>query len=263
MQKISQTREPARRRKLSLESKLAAYALATGTILAAPPQTSADIIYSGVVDKPLERNASLELDLNGDGTTDFTVLNLIVGREAVLAVEAPSNNTVVITPPDAAALNPFDEVSANDQLGGGLRGMVAFAVSSSGYYFSGYNSSGPWANAQNKFLGLRFVFPDGSNHYGWARLSVGGFNAVATLHDWAYEDIPEKPILAGDTIGGGGGGGAAFPPAAPPPRAPEPSPLAVLAHGAAGVEIHLRSQPCPSGLPGNSFWSAGMPPIGR
>jgi hypothetical protein len=236
---------------LSLEGKLGAYALATGAILANPGQIRADIIYSGVVDQPVAANASFDLDLDDDGTTDFTVFNLIVARDGVLAVQAPPGNALVTTPPDAAALNAFAEISANDPLGAGIRPMAGFTGYFYGSSFYAYYFSGPWANGQNRFLGLRFVFPDGSNHYGWARISVGGFNAVATVHDWAYEDTPDKPILAGDTIGGG----AALPSPAPLPRIPalEASSLALLARGAAGVEIHLRSRSCRSDLPRSSF----------
>jgi hypothetical protein len=267
MQETSQRRVPARQRKLSLECKLGAYAFATGALLATPDPAPAEIIYSGVVDVPVGLNTSYNLDLNGDGTTDFTIVNSydsgFGSTCSSTSLVVPDNNAVVITPPDAAALNPFDVISANDQLGGGRRLMAALSTSQMGSVGTIRRVYGPWIDAQNKFLGLRFVFPDGSTHYGWARMSVGyqgnGFDPV--IHDWAYENTPDMPILAGDTIGGG----PAPAPAARPhsPAAPEPSPLALLAQGTAGVETHLRNQPCPSALPGNSSWSVGMPPTGK
>jgi hypothetical protein len=251
---------------LSLECKLGAYALATGALLATPDQAPAEIIYSGLVDVPVGSNTSYNLDLNGNGTTDFTIVNSYDAGHRVgsLVVQAPDNNAVVITPPVAAALNPFDVISANDPLGGGRRLMASafFHPPGSGTSSVGfYACSGlPWCWA-HKFLGLRFVFPDGSTHYGWARMSVsvGGIDPVI-VHDWAYEDTPDKPILAGDTIGSP----APAPPAPPSsPVPPEVSPLAILARGATGVETHLMNHPCASVLPGNSAWSAGMPPTGR
>ncbi len=231
-----------------------------------------------MVDQYVGQNTSFNLDLNGDGTTDFTIINSHTGPgTGSLVLQSRDNNGVVITPPDAAALNPFDEISVNRQLGGGSRVMArSFITTVTGTSFASTFTamSGPWAYAQNKFLGLRFLFPDGSTHYGWARASVAFHytsGLTATIHDWAYEDTPDKPILAGDTIGGG----PAPPPPAPPPSPvppevnppspvpPEVNPLALLARGAAGVEIHLRNQPCPSALPGNSSSSAGMPPTGK
>ena len=43
----------------------------------------------------------------------------------------------------------------------------------------------------------------GKIHYGWARLSfqVQNFSITATLTGYAYETIPNKPIIAGETTG--------------------------------------------------------------
>jgi hypothetical protein len=44
---------------------------------------------------------------------------------------------------------------------------------------------------------------EGKSHYGWARMSVEikGTNLTATLTGYAYETIPNKPIIAGKTHG--------------------------------------------------------------
>ena len=65
----------------------------------------------------------------------------------------------------------------------------------------------PWANsgkgAKNRYLGLKFVIK-GKVHYGWARLTVtptGQKVFVETLTGYAYETIPNKPIITGKTKG--------------------------------------------------------------
>jgi len=60
-------------------------------------------------------------------------------------------------------------------------------------YYVGY-----WVNRHNRYLGLRFIV-SGKAHYGWARLSVVGMQA--TLTGYAYETIPNKPIITGKTKG--------------------------------------------------------------
>ena len=66
--------------------------------------------------------------------------------------------------------------------------------------------SRPWANGgkglKNRYLGLRFVIK-GKIHFGWARLNVRdyGHHITATLTGYAYETIPNKPIIAGMTKG--------------------------------------------------------------
>jgi hypothetical protein len=61
---------------------------------------------------------------------------------------------------------------------------------------------GPWAAATKRYLGLKFVI-QGQIHFGWARLNVkaqaGG--VVAVLTGYAYETIPNKPIITGKTKG--------------------------------------------------------------
>jgi hypothetical protein len=61
---------------------------------------------------------------------------------------------------------------------------------------------GHWANVERRYLGLKFVLA-GKLHYGWARLSVSvrKYNITATLTGYAYETIPNKPIIAGKTHG--------------------------------------------------------------
>jgi len=63
--------------------------------------------------------------------------------------------------------------------------------------------SGQWGgNPQNSYLGVRFLL-NGQTHYGWIRLTVSTYaNAgqpymSAKITGYAYETVPNKPILAG------------------------------------------------------------------
>jgi len=70
--------------------------------------------------------------------------------------------------------------------------------------FGRSGTTGPWVNVTDRYLGLRFKI-GGKLHYGWARFNVtvvkGKFEIVATLTGYAYETIPNKPIIAGKTNG--------------------------------------------------------------
>jgi hypothetical protein len=65
-------------------------------------------------------------------------------------------------------------------------------------------TNGPWVDVSDRYLGLKFKI-DGKYHYGWARLNVtvvkGAFRITPTLTGYAYETVPGKPIVAGDTGG--------------------------------------------------------------
>ncbi len=75
---------------------------------------------------------------------------------------------------------------------------------------SGYSDLGPWAGkgegVRNRYLGLKFVI-DGKIHYGWARISVTlahhrqRDDVTGTLTGYAYETVPNRPIVAGETEG--------------------------------------------------------------
>ena len=91
------------------------------------------------------------------------------------------------------------------------------------------STTGSFVDSQTGFVGVSFK-KNGNTHYGWIKIHVTNDLAVdsnntiirgdsdITALGWAYQDIPNRPILAGDTI-------------------PEPSSggLALLAAGAAGI----------------------------
>lgn len=61
---------------------------------------------------------------------------------------------------------------------------------------------GPWRKVSQAYLGLKFEI-NGKTHFGWARVK-GTFNSfpyTAILTGYAYETIPNKPIIAGQTHG--------------------------------------------------------------
>jgi hypothetical protein len=70
---------------------------------------------------------------------------------------------------------------------------------------SSCSSFGRWLpDSTNRYVGLRFSV-SGKVHYGWARMSVRStFDPpayVVVLTGYAYETIPNKPIIAGKTHG--------------------------------------------------------------
>jgi hypothetical protein len=88
---------------------------------------------------------------------------------------------------------------------------------------------GPWDNVIDRYLGLKFSITPakvGAFHYGWARLNVRvakeGFTIRAVLTGYAYETIPNKPIIAGKTHG-------------PDVITVEPATLGHLARGASAI----------------------------
>ncbi len=81
---------------------------------------------------------------------------------------------------------------------------------------------GYWFNVSRRYVGLEFRI-NGKIHFGWLRLSTQTSDDYsATLTGYAYETIPNKPIIAGKTKG-------------PDVVTVQPASLGHLAHGAASI----------------------------
>lgn len=95
----------------------------------------------------------------------------------------------------------------------------------------GLHYYGKWIKVSDRYLGLRFQIA-GNTYYGWARLSVReqGRKITATLTGYAYETIPSKAIIAGQTKGPDDGSIEASNSAVAPPTS-RPATLGRLALG--------------------------------
>jgi hypothetical protein len=224
---------------------LAASAAGVG-MLALAQSAEAKIVYTpaGVT----FGTASYSLDVNHDGITDFSfVIRWNSFYENFTVSGAVSNNSVVL----------------KYRTGGGAAFAAALSAGSrigpKGHFIRwGYMqraSNGQWYNAANRYLGLKFQIA-GQTHYGWARLSVRGgwYDINAALTGYAYETIPNKPIIAGRTKGPADdptsdpdfaspddpGSGASV--IGPIEDTPQPALLGMLALGAQGVPLWRRKE---------------------
>ena len=202
------------------------YALAAGTagagMLALAQPVEAKIIYTHA-NITITTGTSHELDLNHDGIADFT-LGVYFLQSTFLAHKRPSSGAITVARMYVNALQESNaEVVGNRGFARAFRpditigskqifgkGEAIMAKCQEAGYVSRtpsftYTSTGPWLNARNRYLGLRFKI-DGKIHYGWARLtavtpSVDCGSYKLTLTGYAYESIPNKHIVTGKTKG--------------------------------------------------------------
>jgi hypothetical protein len=193
----------------SISRQLDMYALAAGAagvgLLALAQPSEGKIVYTAT-HHVIAPKHSYRLDLNHDGTTDFTLNNYgACGTDSCqfsLSLKPTNSNRAagyVVSSfriPVESALHRGDRVGPGDRFQKGRGEMVNV-----GYFFQTY-VSGPWANVQSRYLGLKFKIK-GETHYGWARLNVKVQKTVitATLSGYAYETIPNKAIVAGKETG--------------------------------------------------------------
>ncbi len=235
----------------ALEKSLSAYAVAATAagvgLLALTSPAAARIVYTPA-NTPIPVNGGpVPLDLNHDGVVDFSFSNQLRTAshvELFLLQAFPKAKSNAIWGRGsfgssffnfggafAAALRPGLAVGTNRsyfQKGkNGILGVYKGAFSSGSFTTQTY---GQWLNTKSRYLGVQFLI-DGQLHYGWARLKVakpgtGGIQAMLT--GYAYETIPDKPIITGKIKG-------------PDVITLEPATLGRLAQGSAGIPAWRKS----------------------
>jgi hypothetical protein len=226
---------------------LAAVAAGVGLVASAQP-APAEVIYTPT-NENLRRNMLVNIDLNHDGITDFTLFNVFSNfgnRRSWLLLVYRDSNEVAGKSDNAAALTagipvgPAAEFQSNNVV------HMARVYSSYGLIKS---ESGYWRDAHDRYLGLKFMI-SGQTHYGWARLNVeASKNGIrAALTGFAYETVPNRPIIAGHIDNSMAGGLRRFSsPTIDVTRESQPASLAMLARGSASLDI-WRRRSCTSAL---------------
>jgi hypothetical protein len=230
----------------SLYQQLNAYALAATAagvgVLALAQPSEARVVYTRT-HQVIGKNGVYELDLNHDGIIDFLIQQLgntyhSTGVNDLLA-QGALGNSVQGSASDgsnfAAALHQGSAIGPGQRFRkGSYPGdiMVNLWVTN-----HSTGERGRWVNVTRRYLGLKFKV-DGKTHYGWARLNVqeggGNLKITATLTGYAYETVPDKEILAGQTASQAEDSSAGAKSA--------PTSLGTLALGAQGIALRGRSQ---------------------
>jgi hypothetical protein len=231
----------------SLHNKLNAYALgatAAGVaVLAIVPPATAEIVYTPANHeiRPNRGGTGFFLDLNHDGINDFLIVNFYSTTSAILNVwVSPEQvgNEIFSNGAGYAAAIP-----AGVAIGSSGRFHPAQSLGMANDDFPVGNCQGPWKDARNKYLGLKFEI-SGEVHFGWARLSVTCFTPRAArvlLTGYAYETVVNAPIVTGQTSGTAEDA-ALTPSEVIRPENSRVAPLSLLALGSSGLAAWRREE---------------------
>jgi hypothetical protein len=178
-----------------LNQRLLAYVAAAGaagvSLLAMTQPANAKVVYTPA-DKGITVNGNL-LDLNNDGIADFQFVLNGLGNIWTYFVGPVKFNKMMN---HAAPLAEGVSVGPGDLFGGGAQEMANFCICS-----GSFASTGRWAEKQDQYMGFEFSIK-GAAHFGWARFSANEPEwGSITLTGYAYETVPLKPIVTGDTEG--------------------------------------------------------------
>jgi hypothetical protein len=152
-------------------------------------------------------NRAVAIDLDGDGNMDLSVTvyrdTTTLSPEVIWAGFAvvDSGNAIAGSFYAGQVSTPY-ALAAGDTVG--KPGQLFQTTYSPNPQSLGVNSAqgtlsyGNWLGQTNKYLGLKFV-SNGQIHYGWVRIDFRNSATGDTIiiKDYAYEDIANKPIIAG------------------------------------------------------------------
>ena len=234
----------------TLDKQLLAYAAAAtaaGIGLLAQP-AAAKVVYTAAnIAIPLS-STGVHVDINNDGVSDFVFYHEF-GQGHRYPEGAYQSGLLL-----------YGSVAGNGAWGVESRGIECAAVlpkgvrvgpgkpfaaeaalfSRAGSYTRGVTSHCKWHEAsRGAFLGLKFVV-DGQTHYGWAHVTAGANNLdTPVLNGYAYETVPNQPILTGQTSGPVENADSFAP---INPLAPTPATLGLLARGESGLQVWRRPE---------------------
>jgi hypothetical protein len=241
-----------------LEKSLVAYAVAACaagvSLLALSRPAGAEIITTRTNIVVPINGGLIQFDINGDGIPDFGLsattfydtlggghrpgrppLGAIFGGRLQVVPGQTANQVAINNGGFAAALPPGIEIGPGRHFvenAAKMAGIVATGCGGSSLAYGNWKGSHP----PHSYLAVKFNDASDSVHFGWVRISVTE-TAVdhfsATIDAYAYETVPNKPILSGASKGPASGANLVSPSITPKVQ---PS-LGVLALGARGLAV--------------------------
>ena len=206
----------------SMHKRLNSYALAASAagvgVLALAKPAEARIVFTHA-HHFIGKNGSYDLDLNHDGIAEFVIRNYYrINGDFTTAIafasraklpggwnSGPTSVQVSFIIPTTGGSYPGFALALKKgaRVPEECSTCVYLQQAEMAQAIHGTNTRGNWINVRNRYLSLRFQI-HGKTHYGWARLTVKLWHDrsfTSEVTGYAYETIPNKPIIAGQTHG--------------------------------------------------------------
>jgi hypothetical protein len=181
-------------------------------VFARPPHAGAAMIYSGAQNLSIPDEATLAVDLDGDGVSDFDFVN-VFSHNMLLNTDNYKNYIDLFQHPQNAVFgggtaknfDPGISFPSPDDAGWQSWNQdTGNATINTGYYNVGagnFHDTGKFNNTTG-FIAVRFQI-HGNTHYGWLQykgtvLTPSTTKLSDTIVDWAYND---KPFTTGFVMG--------------------------------------------------------------
>ena len=195
----------------STQRRLGMYALTASAasvgVLALVQSAEAKVVYTPVTGRVIMDSGAHCFDLNHDGLDDFCLsatgdegfcfLNALAGSKADAIAASDGNRQWALAIRSGAKIGAARNF-INSPIG---PGMASHYCTISAPWYGRWVTGKGHKGLTNRYLGIRFVIGN-KIHYAWARCSVDfEFGGDVIMSGYAYETIPNKPIIAGKTKG--------------------------------------------------------------
>jgi len=189
----------------NFNKKLLSYSTLTGAFLASAASSQAQIVYTDVNPDTVIQGGFLGIDIDNDAVIDYFfgqgtnssatfAIAVPTSIDPANALQGPGAGNQYVYPSRLAAGALIN--SAGPWLHFSTRPTNWGQMSFVWHYMTG-NIGGYW-NGLSGYLGVRFL-SSGAVHYGWVEMEVATNAASLTLKGYAYEQIADSGIVAGDT----------------------------------------------------------------
>lgn len=159
-------------------------------------EAAAQVSYTDLDPDVALHNETLDIDLDGDGTTDLTIGEASYSDSFSAEVRLPIGNSIRVMATFSGILSP-NVLDAGETIG--LLNADFQADDGNGLLLAQHFSTnlGNWLN-NDGYLGCRFVAGDGLAHYGWVEIGVSALADTVWVKSFGYEQMPGTEILAGE-----------------------------------------------------------------
>jgi hypothetical protein len=194
-------------------------AVVVAAVTAVP--AAAEVVYTQVnISVPV--GGYYNIDVNGDGVTDFTLGSKLLqgycqaGDEYEWSLTAiPANGNAVVIAADHTGANYASSLTKGVPVDTSQSFSTSASLMAELYWGNcGAGTFGEWLNLPARYLGLQFQDEAKQTHYGWAEMSTaayvdqnGHLQTSTILLGFAYETVPGQGILTGQIADGPQGTG--------------------------------------------------------
>ena len=167
---------------------------------------NAAIVYKNLSPDKVIDNNFYYVDIDNDGTNDIVISNGSSHSSGLAYSEITMNHSdieIVGTPiPNRTYDGGAYVINLDDIIYSNATYLSTSSITNDNAAISFKNDGStdytPWIGQLNKYVGFRIKNTSTKQyHYGWIELSFSS-NYVLTVHSYAYEDLANTPIKAGD-----------------------------------------------------------------